>query len=195
MEASTDSHVSRRVTSNRTEPDYLQWAQRDYWSLAEACKLICGRNPHSRIPSPQLYNRQTRVIDLIDLAFAAVQASELKIIRNSPLPVHVMVEPVTFLRWATDKGYYVPTQLMRFVECTPEQALSVRDTLQKELICTVVKTLVIVAPDLSIEEIANHRCMHLLADDLELRSSERFLVWIQEARNFAKSLLEKRELC
>src|SRR5262245_36308631 len=121
MEKTPGSAVPpRRGALAPTRPDYATWALKETWSVSEGGKLVCGRNPFDKLPGPQLYNRDRRVIDIIDAAFEAAQRGEMKVVRSALLPIHLLVEPASFVRWARASGLVLPEGLEALNDETPE---------------------------------------------------------------------------
>lgn len=170
----------RRPSLQPTKPDYGIWALKDSWSISEAGKLVCGRNPHDKIPGPQQYNRERRVIDIIDEAFEAAQKGKIRVVRSALLPIHLLIEPASFVRWALDAGLAVPEGLMTLAE--QDAAPAVRaEALIKERVTTVAQTLWFLRPELTIDEIVTHAAMRALVSDAEALMTDK-LRWVTEIR-------------
>lgn len=142
----------------RNKPDYLYWRTKDQWSLNEACKLICGRDPVHKYPTPQDYNKGKKVIDIIDHATDAVRAKELRALRDALISIHIQVEPGEFVRWAISNGYEIAPDLEDLKGAAPGAAANVNETI-KDRILTIARTLMIVTPGITINEIHLHAAM------------------------------------
>lgn len=164
---------SRLSQPRVTQPDYQQWARRDHWSVSDAAKLLCGRDPHSKIPGPQVYNRTIRAIDIIDRAFAATQEGSLKLARNAVLPIHALVEPSAFLVWARDQGLTVPDELVDLLTIGHRPQRSGLSARLEERVEAIARTLWIVDPALSASDVAAHPAMAALVPDSLLAPSEK----------------------
>lgn len=177
MDKTPDTWASRRMNLAGSPLDYAPWLTREQWSVSEAAKLLCGRNPHAKIPGSQIYNRQRRVIDLIDQAFAAAQAGEMRIVRNALLPIHLLIEPASFMRWAIAQSLEIPPELQALgaeVPTTNATAAAVQ-----ERVVTIARTLKLVEPELTIEAIATHKAMRSLVSEREA-SQQAILDWVRE---------------
>ena len=159
---------SRKDQVEKT-PDYGFWLKREHWKLPEAAKLICGRDPMARFTGKPKFNTKWRVIDIIDRAFDAVQAGQLRGDRSALLPVHVMVAPEDFLGWAKEFGLEIPGELQS--DPTPEQSPEVQTRvyatagpkINAHLVQVVARTLKIALPNLTNREIADHEAMKKVA--------------------------------
>ena len=161
--------------------DYNTWTPKEYWSISEASKLLCGRNPYEKIPGPQLFNRDRRTIDIVDLAFAAAQAGEMKVVRSALLPIHVLVDPGSFLRWAEAQGLTIPPPLTRLAEQLEPIDRDLAGALLRERVTTIARTLWILDPSLSSAQVAYHQAMQDLVSETEVKMAER-LDWIESAK-------------
>src|SRR4051812_25452922 len=99
MEKGPQSNIARGIQP-LVSFDYSPWLNKEYWSLTEAAKLLCGRDPNGKIPGSQVFNRSHRVIDIIDRAFAVAQNGDIKVVRPALLPIHLLIDPFSFLSWA-----------------------------------------------------------------------------------------------
>jgi len=145
----------------KADPDYLYWQSKDQWSLNEACKIICGRDPVQKYPTPQSYNKKTKVIDIIDLATEATRSKKLVAIRDALISIHIQVNPGEFVRWAIEMGFEVPPQLNSLkikqdIEINPTNAVT------KDRILTIARTLRIIFPEITDLQIHNHKSMRLI---------------------------------
>jgi len=181
MDKQPTSGFSRRITPTVTQPDYPSWALKEHWSVTEAAKLLCGRNPHGKIPGPQFYNRELRVIDIIDRAFEAAQAGAIKVVRTALLPIHLLVDPASFLRWAMAQGLTVPEPLNGIGEADAVRNRPLNEALLKERVSTIAKTLWIIDASLTQLQVAHHTAMRVIVPDDELKMADR-LRWIGEAQ-------------
>lgn len=157
--------------------DYAPWLVKEYWSLTEAAKLLCGRDPNGKIPGMQLFNKSHRVIDLIDRAFAVAQGGEIKVVRPALLPIHLLIDPFSFLRWAVQEGLDVPPPLKALAERQPEATGAAIDALLKERVMTIARTLWLLHPKFEAVQIAYHEVMLAQVPESELRMADR-LAWI-----------------
>lgn len=174
-ESYPETWASRRAMLATAPLDYSLWVKKDHWSISEASKLLCGRNPHAKIPGAQLFNRQRRVIDLIDEAFAAAQAGEMKVARPALLPIHLLVEPSSFVRWATTRDFEVPPELQALGAVAPAQETP--DEQLRDRVLTIARTLLIVYPSLTLPEVAGHEAMRAQVSVREV-SDARLLEWL-----------------
>ena len=172
---------STRKSQSHSVVDYSVWRDKEYWSLSEAAKLICGRNPYDKIPTPQLYNKGVRVIDIIDRAFEAAQKGEMKVVRNGVLAVHSMVEPASFVHWAIDFGLEVPEQLKSMQKVNFAKNPALKEAMLRERVSTIARTLWIIEPQLTVGQIARHPAMLRLAPEDIVSSIDR-LRWIEETQ-------------
>jgi hypothetical protein len=140
-------------------PDYAAWASREVWSVSEGAKLICGRDPHGKIPGTQAYNKEKRVIDIIDEAFAASKEGAIKIVRDALLPIHVLVEPASFLKWAKAQGLAMPDEFSALTAQVAQAEDSAESILLKERVVAIARTLWTIYPTLTTAEIAAHEAM------------------------------------
>jgi hypothetical protein len=159
------------------EPDYVFWVTKEFWQLAEAAKIVCGRNPLNKYPSKSLFNVQFKVLDIIDIAYEAVKKGELASVRNSPIPNHVLVKPQDFLRWGNAQGFEIPLPLQGLGDS--EESTSRFDDLIRERAIIVFKTLRIVFPRYTVEQIINHRAMHEIIGD-EKVSHRKLRSWLSD---------------
>jgi hypothetical protein len=159
--------------------DLTSWKNKEYWSISEAVKLICGRNPYEKTPGMQLHNRGRRVIDIIDQAFAAAQRGEMKLVRNGMLAVHSLVEPASFIRWAIKNQLEVPEGLLILAEVNVVTNPEIKEALCKERIQTIASTLWILQPELDVNAVANHGAMSKLVTDGAISPAKK-LEWILE---------------
>jgi hypothetical protein len=173
--------ATRRALLAPTKPDYSTWSLKDTWSVSEGAKLICGRNPYDKIPGPQLLNRDRRVIDIIDTAFAAAQNSEMTVVRSALLPIHLLVEPASFLRWAKSQNLAIPDELGPLAAQAENSLKLGAETLIKERVITIARTLWVIDPDLTDAEVAIHRAMRQLVSDDDALTTDK-LRWVAEAR-------------
>ena len=169
----------RPLTSRATEaPDYLFWRSKDLWSLNEAAKLICGRDPIQKYPRPQTHNRGVKVIDVIDAAAKAAEHSQLPVVRKGLIAIHIQVHPPEFVRWALQTGYEVPDELRGLAEqevCeeTPE------DLVVKDRIQTVARTLWAIDPMMQLDQVFRHRAMRQIVGP-NIVAYDQFVGWVAE---------------
>lgn len=157
--------------------DYSPWIAKEYWSLTEAAKLLCGRDPNGRIPGTQVFNKSHRVIDLIDRAFAVAQGGDIKVIRPALLPIHLLIDPHSFLCWAMASGLEIPAPLQAVADHDPTDSNANNDALLKERVLTIARTLWLLHPQLEPVQVAYHEVMLAQVPESELRMGDR-LAWI-----------------
>lgn len=157
--------------------DYSPWIAKEYWSLTEAAKLLCGRDPNGKIPGTQLFNKGHRVIDLIDKAFAVAQGGDIKVIRPALLPIHLLIEPYSFLRWAVEQNLEIPAPLRVIADRDPDVQSTATDALLKERVMTIARTLWMLHPKFEPVQIAYHEVMLAQVPESELKMADR-LSWI-----------------
>ncbi len=156
--------------------DYSPWTVKEYWSLTEAAKLLCGRDPNGKIPGMQLYNKSHRVIDLIDRAFAVAQNGDIKVVRPALLPIHLLIDPFSFLRWAVAEGLEIPAPLISIAERSAEASGASSDALLKERVMTIARTLWLLHPKFEAVQIAYHEVMLAQVPETELRMADRLAI-------------------
>ncbi len=157
--------------------DYAPWLAKEYWSLTEAAKLLCGRDPNGKIPGMQLFNKSHRVIDLIDRAFAVAQGGDIKVVRPALLPIHLLIDPYSFLHWAAQEGLEIPLPLKALAERQPVTSGAAIDALLRERVTTIARTLWLLHPKFEAVQIAYHDVMLAQVPESELRMADR-LAWI-----------------
>jgi hypothetical protein len=160
----------------RRDPDYQYWQSKDQWSLNEACKIICGRDPVQKYPTPQTHNKKTKVIDMIDLATDDTRAGKLATLRDALISIHIQVDPGEFVRWASKSGFDIPPQL----ECLKEEVVTRKDStnaVTKDRIITIARTLRVVYPDITDLQIHNHKAMRQIIGT-ELIPYSLFTSWL-----------------
>jgi hypothetical protein len=181
MDKTPATAPQRRASTQATRPDYGIWAVKDTWSVSEAAKILCGRNPHDKIPGPQQYNRERRVIDIIDAAFAAAQTGQIRVVRSALLPIHLLVEPASFVRWALSEGLQVPEPLVDLSHHDAPPA-AFAEAIVKERVQIIARTLWVLFPELSVTEIATHRAMRQLVPESDALMTDK-LRWLEDARS------------
>lgn len=182
MEKLPDFGATRRMAAlSPTKPDYVTWSLKETWSVSEAGKLVCGRNPYDKFPGPQHYNRERRVIDIIDLAYAAAQTGTIKVIRSALLPIHLLVDPASFIRWAVTEGLTIPEDLSMLAVQAPASLLDHADLLIKERVTAIARTLWILNSELTEAEIVTHPAMRQQISIAEALMADK-LRWVAESR-------------
>lgn len=180
---SNSSYISvrdRKKTPRSFDPDYMYWRSKEVWTLSEAAKLICGRDPVQKYPTPQKFNKKTKVIDIIDIAANAVSAGELNSVRSALIPIHIQVRAKEFMVWVFANDFEAPEPLRSLAEDTPEEFTD-SESLIKERAITVARTLQAVDPTLTIVEIVLHPAMQLILADQRPRP-EVLEGWLSDRR-------------
>ncbi len=181
MDANMRKEITRYqrplVSQMKRDPDYLYWQSKDQWSLNEACKLICGRDPVQKYPTPQTHNKKTKVIEIIDLATEDTRTGKLATMRDALISIHIQVDPGKFVRWAIEHGFEVPPQLDSLkVEVTPQQDAT--NSITKDRILTIASTLRVVYPEITDLQIHNHKAMRKIMGT-DLVSYSLFTEWLK----------------
>ncbi len=104
------------------KPDYTNWLSRDIWTLGEFVLLVFGFDPdveESNYPPGWIPDDPTwqpgeyiPVGKLNDLAQRSITAGILKTIDSSRFKR--AARPVTFIRWAIDRGVNLPEEMASF---------------------------------------------------------------------------------
>ena len=174
-------YSSRHGGSHDMRPDYTMWAAKEVWSISEASKLICGRDPHGRIPGTQAYNKEKRVIDIIDAAFAVAKEGGMKVLRDALLPIHVLVEPGSFLKWALSVNLTIPSELSSLATMVDEAARVSEPQIIRERVIAIAKTLWVLCPTLTTAQIAQHEAMRQQVAPGEVTPAN-LQAWLLEAK-------------
>jgi hypothetical protein len=150
------STLQTRSNTFNSLPDYPFWLSKEVWLLPDSAKLLCGRDPMSRYPGKPIYNKNRKVIEIIDLAFEATKEGHLAVQREALLPNHIIVTPKDFIYWASTLDLEIPDELKSLCVREPTIVSETNHEILKERVQTAIKVLQLTQPSLTLNEILVH---------------------------------------